>query len=215
MPQPNDQVLVAMEKTNHTYHLGTCFLLGPAGEKIEGLRTWRTSHLSTWQRFSTFILCKKPCVAIGTVGPSVSCSELKVHLRPMLTVKQPLKDLEAQSLRETQFESLVKNETLTRGYERPSSLVDSADMFTRALPSFQVKLGTGKPASSERHALVVALEFDKSRFSVIILFVAMLGLVMGCGIGAATRDWELGAGIGGSLFAFVAVLQGTMILMYL
>lgn len=88
-------------------------------------------------------------------------------------------------------------------------------MFSRALPSFQVKPVVGTSESSERHALVVGLELDKSRLSVFILVVASLGFVLGCGVAAATNNWELGAGIGGSFFAFVAVLQGTMVLMYL
>lgn len=61
---------------------------------------------------------------------------------------------------------------------------------------------------------MVALELDKSQFSVFILLVALLGFVLGCSVGAGSHDWGLGAEIGGSFFAFATVLQGMMVLMY-
>lgn len=54
-----------------------------------------------------------------------------------------------------------------------------------------------------------------SRFSVFILLVALVGVVLGCSVGAGSHNWELGVEIGGSFFAFATVLQGMMVLMYL
>lgn len=72
--QQPDQLLVATEKSDHTYHLGTCHLPGTAEEKMKELEVWRTSHLDRWQAFSAFMLCKKPYIAIGTLGPTVSAA---------------------------------------------------------------------------------------------------------------------------------------------
>lgn len=132
----------------------------------------------------------------------------------LLTGIQPPNDLEIQTLHETVFEELVRNDALTRGYARPSALVDSADMFIRVLPSFREIPDKGVATSCERHALVVALEVDRCRVSLFIFITALCGIIVGASIGIATRDIGLGAEIGGAIFTFVTVLQGTMILMY-
>ena len=122
--------------------------------------------------------------------------------------------MEIQSPHETVFENLVRNDTLTRGYARPSALVDSADMFVRVLPSFRERPAEGVKTFSERQALVVALEVDRCRVSLFIFMTALSGIIVGASIGIKTRDIGLGAEIGGAVFTFVTVLQGTMILMY-
>lgn len=66
----------------------------------------------------------------------------------------------------------------------------------------------------ERHVLVVALEVDKSRISGFILLVAVLGFALGIIVSIVKKDLGLGAEVGGAVFGLVAVLQGTMILMY-
>jgi hypothetical protein len=131
-----------------------------------------------------------------------------------LTCRQPPNDLEAQILHETQFEKLVRNETLTRGYARPTSLVDSSDMFVRVLPSFR-ETPDGKGSSPcERHALVVGLEIDLRRVALFVLMTMLLGIALGAGIAIVKHDIGLGAEIGGAIFSFMAVLQGMMIMMY-
>jgi hypothetical protein len=122
--------------------------------------------------------------------------------------------LEIQALHETLFEKLVRNDILTRGYARPSALVDSADIFIRVLPSFREKPDSDVASPHERHALVVALEVDRCRVSLFVLITVLLGAAIGAGIGVVKKDIGLGAEIGGAVFGFVAVLQGTMILMY-
>jgi hypothetical protein len=117
-------------------------------------------------------------------------------------------------LHETQFEDLTRNETLTRGYPRPRSLVDSADIFDRVLPSFRKRPEEGLSPLRERHALVVALEVDRSRISLFILMMALIGFAVGAGIGIVKRDLGLGAEIGGAVFSLVTVLQGMVFLMY-
>ena len=132
----------------------------------------------------------------------------------LLTGIQPPNDLEIQTLHETVFEELVRNDALTRGYARPSALVDSADMFIRVLPSFREIPDKGVATSCERHALVVALEVDRCRVSLFVLITALSGIVVGASIGIVKGNVGLGAEIGGAIFTFVTVLQGTMILMY-
>jgi hypothetical protein len=112
-------------------------------------------------------------------------------------------------LHETQFEDLARSETLTRGYARPSSLVDSADMFDRVLPSFRER-----PEEGQRHALVVALEVDRCRMSLVILMMAFIGFAVGASISIVKRDIGLGAEIGSALFGLVTVLQGMVFLVY-
>ena len=122
--------------------------------------------------------------------------------------------MELQTLHETLFEKLVRNDILTRGYARPSALVDSADIFVRALPSFREKPDMDAAIPRERHALVVALEVDRCRVSIFILVTALFRIAIGAGIGIVKKDVGLGAEIGAAVFGFVAVLQGAMILMY-
>jgi hypothetical protein len=117
-------------------------------------------------------------------------------------------------LHETQFEDLTRNETLTRGYSRPNSLADSADLFDRVLPPFHERQEDGISTSCERHALVVALEVDRSRMSMFILMMALIGFAVGAGIAVIERDVGLGAEIGGAIFSLVTVLQGMVFLMY-
>jgi len=64
-------LLVAMEKYNHTYHVETCLLEGPAAEKMVGLKKWRTSHVGKWQAIAIYLLCKTPYIAVGTLGVSI------------------------------------------------------------------------------------------------------------------------------------------------
>jgi hypothetical protein len=116
-------------------------------------------------------------------------------------------------LHETQFEELARNETLTRGYARPSSLEDSADMFDRVLPSFRERSEDGLPLR-ERNALVVALEVDRCRISLFILMMALIGFAVGAGMSIIKKDIGLGAEMGGAIFSFVTVFQGMVFLMY-
>ena len=206
-------LLVAIERCNHTYHIGSCLLSGPTAEKMVGLKKWRASHTGRWQAVAAYLLCKTTYIAVGTLGVSVAPRNV-LHQSTSLTGRQPPNDLEIQTLHETVFEKLVKNEALTRGYARPSALVDSADMFVRVLPSFRERPDEEVATSCERHALVVALEVDRCRVALFILITVLVSLVVGVSIGIVREDIGLGAEIGGAVFALVAVLQGTMILMY-
>lgn len=206
-------LLVAFEKCDHTYHIGTCILDGPPAENMVGLKKWRVSYIGRRQAVAVYLLCKTAYIAVGTLGVSIAPRDMK-RRSASLTGRQPPNDLEIQSLHETVFEALVRNEALTRGYARPSALVDSADMFVRVLPSFRERPEEGVAASSERHALVVALEVDRCRVSLFVFIIALFGIVVGVSIGVVKEDSGLGSEIGGAIFTFVTVLQGTMILMY-
>ena len=64
----NVLVLAAVERIDHTYHLGTCVLPGDASEKMVGLKVWHTLNTGWCQAVSAYVLCKKPYIAIGTLG---------------------------------------------------------------------------------------------------------------------------------------------------
>jgi hypothetical protein len=71
----NVLVLAAVERTDHTYHLGTCVLPGNASEKMVELKVWHTLHTGWWQAVGAYMLCKKSYIAVGTLGVS--------HIRPI------------------------------------------------------------------------------------------------------------------------------------
>ena len=66
----NDLVLAAIERIDHTYHLGTCVLPGNASEKMVGLKVWLSLNMGRWQAIGAYMLCKKSYIAIGTLGVS-------------------------------------------------------------------------------------------------------------------------------------------------
>ena len=47
-----------------------------------------------------------------------------------------------------------------------------------------------------------------------VFFIALLGLGVGVLVAVLQDDWNVGAFIGGSVFAFVALLQGALVSMY-
>jgi hypothetical protein len=68
------RLLVAFQRVDHTCHLAACFLPGNAGEKMTGLKKWRTENLGRWQAAAAFLLCKKPYIAVGKLGVSLGSS---------------------------------------------------------------------------------------------------------------------------------------------
>lgn len=64
----SDLMLVALEYSDHTFRLDKCSLPGSAAEKLKGLKTWRTSNWGRWQKFVAHVMCKKPYIAVGTLG---------------------------------------------------------------------------------------------------------------------------------------------------
>jgi hypothetical protein len=67
----SERLLVAFERVGRTYHLTRCFLPGSAGDKMMGLRKWRSENLGWWQAVAAFLLCKKPYIAVGKLGVSL------------------------------------------------------------------------------------------------------------------------------------------------
>lgn len=63
-------ILAAVERIDHTYHLGTCVLPGDASEKMIGLKVWHTLNTGWWQAAGAYVLCKKSYIAVGTLGVS-------------------------------------------------------------------------------------------------------------------------------------------------
>jgi hypothetical protein len=117
--------------------------------------------------------------------------------------------VEAQAMDKTQPKRLVKNEILSKGFAGKESLADSA-----VLQASQAHLGHDLASGSERHALVVAFELDKVRMFLFLFLIALLGLGIGVLVAVLQNDWNVGAFIGGSVFAFVAILQGAVVSLY-
>jgi hypothetical protein len=67
-PEMGDRILVAYERTNHTFSFESCVLPGTANEKMAGLNNWRIAKLGAWQLITAYMLCKRPYIAIGTFG---------------------------------------------------------------------------------------------------------------------------------------------------
>jgi hypothetical protein len=104
--------------------------------------------------------------------------------------------------------ALVKNENLFKSFINSELLADSA--VAQALEAHSAHEVSG----SGRHALVVDFEFDKGRIVLFVFFIALLGLGIGVLVAVLQENWDLGAFIGGSVFAFVAILQGALVSMY-
>jgi len=103
---------------------------------------------------------------------------------------------------------LVKDNNLTKGFVNPTSLPDSAVLHALEADSALEALGSG------RNALVVAFEFDRGRMFLFMVFFALLGLGIGILVAVLQNNWDLGAFIGGSVFAFVAIVQGALVSLY-
>lgn len=80
----NDPFLVAVERVDHTYHLGTCILPGGASEKMVGLKAWHSLNTGRWQAVGAYMLCKKAYIAVGTLGvsqvPSIGWERVKTDM---------------------------------------------------------------------------------------------------------------------------------------
>jgi len=72
MFEPDDLILVAIERINHTFHFDSCLLSGTAQEQMIGLKKRRFAKLGIWQLIAAHLLCKRPFIAIGTFGVSKS-----------------------------------------------------------------------------------------------------------------------------------------------
>jgi hypothetical protein len=118
-------------------------------------------------------------------------------------------DVEAQVIAETQPKRLVQNEILSKGFVDKESLPDSA-----VLQALEAHSGHAVASGSEKKALVVAFEFDKARLFLFMFLIALLGLGIGVLVAVLQNDWNVGGFIGGSVFAFVAILQGAVVSLY-
>jgi len=103
---------------------------------------------------------------------------------------------------------LVKNEILSKGFINPTSLADSAVLQALEAHSAEEAMGVGG------HAVVVAFEFDRARMFLFMFLIALLGLGIGVLVAVLQNDWNVGAFIGGAVFAFVAILQGAVVSLY-
>ena len=80
----NDLVLAAIERIDHTYHLGTCVLPGDASERMVRLKVWHSLNMGRWQAIGAYVLCKKSYIAVGRLGvshvPSIGHEKAKTDM---------------------------------------------------------------------------------------------------------------------------------------
>lgn len=67
----NHRLLVALERCDHTYHLGAYALHGTTAEKMVQLKVWRAVNTGKCEALGAYLLCKKPYIAIGKLGVSL------------------------------------------------------------------------------------------------------------------------------------------------
>jgi hypothetical protein len=116
--------------------------------------------------------------------------------------------VEAQVVDKTQLKRLVKNESLSKSFNNSESLADSSVLQAMEAHSALEASGSGI------QVLVVAFEFDTGRMFLFIFLIALLGLGVGILVAVLQDNWDLGAFISGSVFAFVDILQGALVSMY-
>lgn len=61
---------------------------------------------------------------------------------------------------------------------------------------------------------MVTLEFDKNKAVYFIFSSAFLGFFASVAVAVGSHDVSRGAGVGGALFAFIALVQGAIVWKY-
>ena len=67
-PEMEGRLLVAIEKKNHTFHVDGYSLSGTTKEEMAGLKKRRFAKLGAWELIAAYLLCRRPYIAIGTLG---------------------------------------------------------------------------------------------------------------------------------------------------
>jgi hypothetical protein len=98
------------------------------------------------------------------------------------------------------------NDVLTRGYARPTSLAQQANLFNR----FSAPECAGQP----HDVLVVGYELNKARVCYLLFAIALLGAMIGIAVGLATRSAEWGGIVGADVFGLIAVVQFALLFEY-
>lgn len=152
-------------------------------------------------------MCKTLCCNrhIGYCELVLRCQS---HDYGLNRTQQPSLDVvEAQHYpHKTQFSALIRNEVLTRGFAKPSTLADEADFFNRDA-TFDVRPATAD-AVSDRHVLVVLFETDRQRLLCYLAVTLLVALGAGLLVGGLTKSIATGAEMCGCLVGLVAALVG-------
>lgn len=106
---------------------------------------------------------------------------------------------------------MTKDELLTTGFRRPSSLVDEPNYVSRPL-ALETQLDDGGARSQSRYIIIVGQEQDKGRQAQRLLLSALFSSIVGIGIGIATRKIVNGAAIAGAMLTFVNAVQAAFVL---
>lgn len=99
---------------------------------------------------------------------------------------------------------------LTDGFRQPLALADAADSITATIASCR----TDTSYEQAHHALVVSLEFDRTRAFWAMVVGAILGLCLGIGMGVGKHDVSIGAAVGAAVFGFIAPIQAAVLWKY-
>ena len=119
-------------------------------------------------------------------------------------------DLEAQDVYRAYFQAIEASDLLTEAFKRPELLAASPKLFSEHLTLHSG--GTRfRPGS---RVLVIALKLDKNSIVCVVLLGAIFSFLASIAAAVGTRDVELGAAVGGAMFAFIALVQGAIVWRY-
>lgn len=182
-------------------------LPGSTEEKMTSLRHWRDSKIGPYHRVRQYALCKQYYIGIGCLQVTTCILSLRVALIKTDRVIQSIPRTKSL-FHEAQFEALVRNDILTKGFRRPSCLADETWCFERLL---SCKTTGARMPMQHEHVVFIGMESDRARLACYFVAWAILALVIGTAVAFATHKIVTGAAVGGGLLGFVAVVQAACV----
>jgi hypothetical protein len=202
---------VAMETLDGRRFLDSLKVSGNAQEAMQALVAWHRSKLVQSQRFAQYILCKRNFVGIGLLEVLLPSPDSHVSKLTKFSQELPCRPEDyANTFHETQFKYVVKDELLTTGFRRPTSLVDEPN-YVRRLLDFQAKHETGGATSRGQFAVFVGQETDRKRMAQCFIICALLSCVAGIGVGIATGKIVNGAAVAGTILTLMNGVQAACV----
>jgi hypothetical protein len=182
-------------------------LPGSTEEKMNALRHWRDDKTGPYHRFWQYALCKRYYIGIGCLQVTACVLSFRVASIKADRVMQPTPGSESMP-HEIQFEALVRNGVLTKGFRRPGSLADETWCFERLL---SCKIANVRTPMQHEHVVFIGVESDRARLACCFVVWAVLALVIGTAVAFATHKIGTGAAVGGGLLGFVAFVQAACV----
>lgn len=174
---------------------------------MNAVRHWRDSKIGPYHRFRQYASCKQYYIGVGCLQVTTCILSLRVAFIKTDRVIQSTPRTESL-FHEAQFEALIRNDVLTKGFRRPSSLADETGCFERLL---SCKAVDTRGSVQHEHVVFIGMESDRARLACYFVAWAVLALVIGTAVAFATHKVVTGAAVGGGLLGFVAVVQAACV----